>query len=200
MKEKEDKKEKLLNAAQELFEEKGFEGVKMRELSEKAGVNKGLLHYYFKSKEAIFHEVFKRKADKVYLNFEEILKKEGRSFEEKISEMVDSYFELLSANPKLPLFILSEINKNSDLALMTNMHKTIQGTVMLLEKELKEEGSQMPGFQFLLSLISLCVFPFIMRPLIHSAVEMIAGNQDPDKLLEQRKIIIKKTLINSIKQ
>ena len=54
-----DTKDKLLETAHSLFEEKGFDGVSMREIAEEAKVNKGLLHYYFKSKQAVFLGVFK---------------------------------------------------------------------------------------------------------------------------------------------
>ena len=39
---------KIAETARELFLEKGFDGVKMQELADRAEVNKGLLHHYFK--------------------------------------------------------------------------------------------------------------------------------------------------------
>jgi AcrR family transcriptional regulator len=196
---KEDKKEKLIETAQKLFEEKGYDGVRMRELSERAGVNKGLLHYYFKSKEAIFHDVFIRKAGKLYLNFESILKRDDIDFEVKIELMVDGYFNLLTKSPKLPLFILSELNKHPQLLKETQLPETMQGTIYQLDIALKEENAGLNAFHFLLSIISLCVFPFIMKPMIEAAMSRQMPDMNMKQFSMERKKIIVKTLINSIK-
>jgi TetR/AcrR family transcriptional regulator len=196
---KEDKKEKLIATAQKLFEEKGYDGVRMRELSERAGVNKGLLHYYFKSKEAIFHEVFIRKAGNLYFNFENILKREDIDFEEKIKLMVDGYFNLLTKSPKLPIFILSELNKHPKLLEQTKLPESIQGTIKQLSIELNGKGSDIDAFQFLLSIISLCVFPFVMKPMLEAAMNQQMPGMDIQQFSTVRKKIIVITLIKSIK-
>ena len=195
---KTDNKEKLIVAATKLFEEKGFEGVKMRELSEKAGVNKGLLHYYFKNKDVLFLEVFKRKASKLYINLESALTKEDATFEEKVAAMVDEYFKMLTKNPKLPLFVFSEVNKNPKLLTELKFSETISGTVNVLDKMLKKEGANINSFQFLLSMISLCVFPFIMKPIISAVTKKQTPNADMKTFFNARKTIIVKTLVNSI--
>ncbi len=195
---KEDKKEKLISTATKLFEEKGFDGVKMRELSEKAGVNKGLVHYYFKNKDAIFMEVFKRKAGKMYINLEEILSEPDSTFEEKVAKMVDEYMKMLAHNPKLPLFVFSEVNKNPHLLEQMKFGETIGTTVKLLSKILKQEGSKLDGFQFLLSTISLCIFPNIMQPMLSGIMLKQNPKMDMKIFLNKRKPIIVKTLVNSI--
>jgi len=195
---KEDKREKLITTATKLFEEKGFEGVKMRELSEKAGVNKGLVHYYFKNKDAIFLEVFKRKASNMYINLEEVLANEEITFEEKVASMVDGYMEMLDKNPKLPLFVFSEVNKNPHLLEQMKFGETIGTTVKLLSKLLEKEDAKIDGFQFLLSTISLCIFPNIMQPMITGLMAQQNPKTDMKTFLNKRKPIIVKTLVNSI--
>ncbi len=59
-------RDRIVIAARELFVQHGQHGVNMRELAERAGVNKGLLHYYFKTKESIFREVFQHQAGRLY--------------------------------------------------------------------------------------------------------------------------------------
>lgn len=54
-------KEKILDAAEIAFSEGGYTGVSVRDISERAGVNQGLIRYYFDTKEALFDEVYKRR-------------------------------------------------------------------------------------------------------------------------------------------
>ena len=51
---------KILTAAGEIFLEKGHAGARMQEIADRAGINKALLHYYFRSKDKLFHIVFRR--------------------------------------------------------------------------------------------------------------------------------------------
>ncbi|MDZ7635635.1 MAG: helix-turn-helix domain-containing protein [Bacteroidales bacterium] len=51
-------KEKIFLAASEIFEEKGHSGARMQEIADRAGINKALLHYYFRSKDQLFKAVF----------------------------------------------------------------------------------------------------------------------------------------------
>ena len=47
----------LIHAAYELIAEKGFEGLRTRDVAERAGVNIATLHYYFKTKEDLIRGV-----------------------------------------------------------------------------------------------------------------------------------------------
>lgn len=51
--EKEDARERILSASTHLFAEKGFDATSVNAIAEAAGVNKALIYYYFKNKEAI---------------------------------------------------------------------------------------------------------------------------------------------------
>ena len=51
-------KMKILQAAHTVFIRKGMDGARMQEIADEAGINKALLHYYFHSKDQLFHEVF----------------------------------------------------------------------------------------------------------------------------------------------
>ena len=51
---------RILEAAEKLFAEKGFDGSRVDDIAEKAGVNKALIYYYFKSKRDVLDELFNR--------------------------------------------------------------------------------------------------------------------------------------------
>lgn len=57
---KEDTRNRLLDAAEALFCEKGFDGVSVRELTAAAGCNLAAVNYYFGSKDKLYAEMFRR--------------------------------------------------------------------------------------------------------------------------------------------
>ena len=54
-------KEKILDTAEIAFAEGGYAGISVRDIAERAGVNQGLIRYYFDTKEQLFDEVYKRR-------------------------------------------------------------------------------------------------------------------------------------------
>src|SRR3954471_7344996 len=54
---------RILDAAEELFMQHGFEGASMRQLTGKAGVNLAAVNYHFGSKDALIEAVFQRRLD-----------------------------------------------------------------------------------------------------------------------------------------
>lgn len=52
-----DTREKILTSALELFSQRGFEGASIRDIAEKAGINKSLVHYHFRSKSDVLVEL-----------------------------------------------------------------------------------------------------------------------------------------------
>ncbi len=55
-------RDRILNAAEELFALRGYHGVTLREITRLAGVDLALVNYYFGPKQALFHEVLNRRA------------------------------------------------------------------------------------------------------------------------------------------
>ena len=103
----------VLAAAKKVFILKGMDGARMQEIADEAGINKSLLHYYFRSKEKLFEEIFKDTFAK-FIPKIDVLLSSNKSLEDKIKEFVKEYLELLQKNPHLPQFILQELNRNPD--------------------------------------------------------------------------------------
>jgi AcrR family transcriptional regulator len=61
--------ERLLQAGLELLDENGFEGLKIRQVTEKAGVNLGMFHYHFKTKDEFTRQVLKHLYEKFFQDF-----------------------------------------------------------------------------------------------------------------------------------
>src|SRR3954468_17116383 len=91
--------------------EKGIDGARMQDIADKAGINKALLHYYFRSKEKLFEMIFIEEARKFMPKVTSIMVSELTLFE-KVEKFVGEYIDTLLQNPLLPIFILNEIKQN----------------------------------------------------------------------------------------
>lgn len=183
----------------ELFRRKGSDGVNMRELAEKAAVNKGLLHYYFKSKEAIFREVFIHHAGLLWSEVREILEGEGE-LPEKLPLIVERYFALLGRMPSMPAFVLFEVQKDPGMLAKTALKENMMRAAAALTPELRRRGlppDRAEGLQFLLDLVALTAFTFGMLPGIAKVLKLNKARQAA--FLEQRKAHIISVLQQSFR-
>lgn len=95
--EKEQRKNVIIDAAEKLFFSRGFDNVSMEELAKEVELGKGTLYLYFKNKDALFFAIILRKMDKLHEIFRECadLKVSGR---EKSKLMGKRYFEFVHEN------------------------------------------------------------------------------------------------------
>ena len=75
--------EKIFEAATDVFVEKGMDGARMQDIATHAGINKALLHYYFRTKDQLFNAVFEKIARKIFKKFAPVFD-ENLTLEEKI--------------------------------------------------------------------------------------------------------------------
>ena len=87
----------ILNAARDVFYRKGLAGARMQEIADEAGINKAMLHYYFRSKDQLFEAIFKEGAMKIFPKISEYLQADLPLFE-KITNFVENYIPLLQEN------------------------------------------------------------------------------------------------------
>lgn len=166
-------RQRIILAARELFMEHGHDGVNMRELADKANVNKGLLHYYFKTKESIFKEVFQYQAGRLYGQVLDIVEGE-HPLERKVELMVERYFSVLAETPSLPAFVLFEVQRDPGMLARSPVRDVILKISSSIGPELRKR--KLPkgrdnGVQFLLDVFSLCAFTFAAFPGISKVMQ-----------------------------
>ena len=161
--------ERIKDAAKKVFTEKGFAGARMAEIATEAGVNKAMLNYYFRSKQQLFEMIFDEKVQQLFGTLIIILISD-KPFEEKIREFISNQIDIVAEFPELPVFVLSEVNRNPELL----EKKTKNLPVDLLRMQLQnifdkeaEAGKIRPvRFEdFMMKMISLNLFPFAARPI-----------------------------------
>ena len=102
--------QRILEAARKAFMHKGMSGARMQDIADEAGINKALLHYYFRNKDQLFEMVFKEAFTRFLPRLNQLIESDLGLFD-KIETFVGDYIEMALQNPFLPLFVLNEMNK-----------------------------------------------------------------------------------------
>lgn len=191
----------ILKAARKIFTSKGFDGTSMQEIADEAGINKSLLHYYFRSKEKLFTQIFREAFALLIPAFGDIFMSD-KTFYEKIEEFTDVYIQVMIDNPQIPAFVLMELNTNpgrlADLITGSGIHPELLLSTIKAEVD---NGSIKPidPRQLIVNMIALCIFPIAAKPLLMR----VLFNNDEDAyqvFLEERKKEVPKFIINSLKK
>lgn len=157
--------DKILRAASKVFTEKGFSGTRTRDIADEAGINLALLNYYFRSKEKLFEKIMFEKMQQMFGTILPILTDEKTSLDEKIDLATQKYLDLLSENPNLPLFVISEMQKgNSGLKNVLPVETILKNSTML--KQIQEKNADINPLHFLMNFLSLTIFPFVTKPVM----------------------------------
>lgn len=189
--------DKILIAASKVFTEKGFSGTRTRDIAEEAGINLALLNYYFRTKEKLFEQVMKVKIVLLFGQIIPIVTNEKTSLDEKIDLASVKYFDILTKNPNLPIFVLSEIQKKtSDVKSILPFEKVLNNSFLM--KQIKERKPDVNPFHFLLNFLSMTVFPFLGKPILQSFDLM--NDAEFQQFVEERKTMVPmwiKMMLNS---
>lgn len=189
-----DTEERILQAAHRVFLARGVDGARTQDIANEAGVNKALLHYYFRSKERLAETVFSRAARALFPRLAEAITGDG-TIEQRVHRFVAVELDFLQSNPYLPGYIVTEIRAHR-----VRMQALIRAilpveqmrSVVLagLQRQLDEEAAAglvrpMRADDFVVNLISLIVFPFVAAPML----EVMLGLDAPafGEFIERRK-------------
>jgi TetR/AcrR family transcriptional regulator len=193
--------EKILAAAKKIFLVQGMSGARMQDIADEAGINKALLHYYFRNKEKLFEVIFKEASSTFFPKIVGLIESDIPLFT-KIEKFCVEYIDMMIQNPYLPMFVLNEVNKdpNHFKENFWNNRENIFGKfVKQVEAEVKKRkiNPVNPAHLFI-NMISMCIFPVIAKPMW-----MIGSGMDELQFrffMEQRKTEVPKFIIESIKK
>ncbi len=192
--------EKIYEAAKEIFYRKGLDGARMQEIADLAGINKALLHYYFRTKEKLFGAIVKRVAE-VFFPVLFSTWNMDIPFEAKIYTFTDKYIDFLIKHPFIPNFVINLIHQNPDkVKSLLNFDKLPISAQ--LEEQIRveiEAGNiiDVDWRQIIISIISLSVFPFIGSPMLKIIFKL--DDEEFLKIMEERKLIIPKMVMAWLK-
>lgn len=181
--------EKIKEAARTVFTQKGYSATRTRDIAEQAGINLALLNYYFRSKEKLFKLVMVEKISELFGVITPIINNEKTSLDDKVLLIVDAYSTMLSQNPGLPLFVLSEIRNNPE-HFANNLQVGKLVTESFFVKQLLEKRPDIFPLHYIINILSMSIFPFIVKPVLEST-GVIDSNQ-LNAFTEERKTLIVK--------
>ena len=192
--------EQILNAAKNIFQSKGMDGARMQEIADKAGINKAMLHYYYRSKQLLFEAVFKNAFSLLAPQLSAVLNDDS-SIENKIKNFTSNYISFIVKHPYLPNFVIQELNRNQGFILKLKENISFPN-IEKFKKQVNEEVAKgiikpISAEQLFINIMALNIFPFIAKPLIMAFTN--SDNKNYKQLMEDRKTEVANFIINSIK-
>ena len=178
-----DAEQRILDAAHAVFVRRGTAGARMQEIAAEAGVNQALLHYYFRSKDRLAHAAFERAASQFMPAVIQVLASD-EELDAKVARIVALELDHLARAPFLPGYIISEVTHHPERArqlIASVTGRTPEDVRPQLTARLRQQidarvrrGTMRPiaPEQFIVNLMSLCIFPFAARPMISAMLGM----------------------------
>lgn len=194
----------ILQAAEALFLKQGFAQTTTKQIAQRAGCNQALLHYYYRTKDNLFVQIFEEKAKFIATHFLDI-NLTAQTLEERISQMVELHFELFRKNPRLVPFLLKEV-LSDPVRVAPILDKIKQYMVKIFAKidealhEEIEKGAARPvsTLNVILTLVSLDMAPFIIAPVLQRVLDLT--DEQLDEQLDKRKPEVVEILLRQIRK
>lgn len=192
----------ILDAARKVFIKKGLDGARMQEIADEAGINKALLHYYFRSKDKLFEMIFQEELGKFFPRMVGLMASTEIPFEEKIRGFVNNYINVFINNPFLPSFIIRELHRDPEYLQQFFIKSGFNvETIGVAIKGIADQLNISPdeARSFMINMVSICIFPFAGRPLIERIL-FENNHEEYDKFLEQRKTSVVDFILSTLKK
>ena len=169
----------ILEVAERLFLEKGFAMTSTTEIAKEVGCNQALVHYYFRTKDNLFNVIFEQKFKLFFQSVFEMKNMGNLSFQDKLRHFIESHFDLLRKNPKMPALILNELSRRPDQinVLREKLHTLPEQLFAELEKELQVEIKKgnirdISMMDIIISMLSLNIALFVIMPIAEKMLQI----------------------------
>lgn len=193
--------EKIKEAAKKIFIKRGYAGARMNDIADELGMNKALLHYYYRSKEKLFEVIFFEVFDMLLPKLKATVTTD-LPLREKIELFVNTYVDAIASNPYVPMFILHELSQDPDRFVeklkRRNSFPEIGQFILQIIQEMEEKSIQSyHPFHFFMNMISMCAFPFVARPMLQA----VSGIEDDhwNEIMAIRKEEVTRFILNAIR-
>lgn len=174
--------EKILEAAKDVFMKYGLYGARMQDIADTAGINKALLHYYFRSKEKLFDSVFEKALEK-YFDQMTVIGDKSLPIKDRLKVYVDNIFDFFREYPQMSMFIIKEISINPQMFHEKVAKLKYDKSLLIPTLQEAMEKGEIPSFDpvmFMINLHSLCAYPFLASPLYKLMLQKNGYDWDKD--------------------
>jgi AcrR family transcriptional regulator len=176
----------ILDAAEALFADHGFEAVSMERIGRAANLSRGAPGYFFGSKDALYRAVMERLFETteqlVERTHRELADVPGHDLDRTLEIVVDNLMEFLYERPTFVTLVEREALRRSGVMQGNRVHLTLLRMALTLTDRMDWTSAASNPQQLLLTLLSLCWFPLANPPLIRDL-----GGQLDRTFVEARK-------------
>ncbi len=187
-----DTEARIFEAALNVFSMKGKDGARMQEIADEAGINKALLHYYFRSKDKLYDRVFEYVMSRLTRSLGAAMA-DAKTFRDVLQNFVAAYIDFVDANvPIMRLMVSEHLVGGGRVA--DRLKAAIESSedfpprlflTRMLEAIERKEVRPVDPHQTLLTVLSSCIFFFIIFPTVEAIIPR--ASQDRAAFLEERK-------------
>lgn len=184
---------RILEAAHRVFLRHGTAGARMQEIADEAGVNKALLHYYFRSKDRLAETIFLQAARTLFPRMLQTMASD-LPLREKLHRVVELELDILEENPYLPGYLIAEFQYRPDrLRELLNeavpieeMRRAVLGKLQRQLDADADAGWLRPtrAEDLIVALISQLVFPYAAAPMLEA---MLGLDEEARRAMMERR-------------
>jgi TetR/AcrR family transcriptional regulator len=165
--------QKILAAAKQEFCERGLDGARMQAIADRAGVNKALLHYYFRSKDKLFEIIIRDLVKVIWEKIHNDLSGNARpaGLRSVVHSLVSSYIMAFAEQPELPLILIRQLlNRDKNMPVIAKYIIEAVGSgasqiYSVFEKEMKNETiKKVDPVQLMMNIMGMVLVTFLSRP------------------------------------
>ncbi len=193
--------EKILNAAKEVFMKYGLYGARMQDIADTAGINKALLHYYFRNKEKLFDKIFENALSR-FFEQAQVFENNSLPVKERVFQYVSNIIDFYAEYPQMSMFIIKEIGNNPELfrqkVMAAKKNKTFRLITSLEEAIKNGEVAKIDTAMFMINIQSLCSFPFLASPMFKHSLKSNGKDWNTDFSIDKLKKSVKKFIDDSL--
>lgn len=194
-------KDKILKEAQKLFIKNGFKGTSIRDIAKASETNVAMVNYYFQSKYNLFEIIFEEALEVLTRRIFETITSDLPFFE-LIETWINTYYEILFEYPQIAAFILNEVSLNPEALTQRIKNKNPFSSYSKIDKRIQQEIKngvirETPTADFLLNILSLCMYPFMFGNLAKTLMEI--PQEIYDGLIENHKKYVVEFTINALR-
>lgn len=165
---------RIFDAARRVFGRKGRDGARMQEIADEAGINRALLHYYFRSKQGLFEAVFERMFEQFISSFDAVLEP-GQPLADTLTRFIDHYIDYaIEHEDMIRLMVGENLRGASILGEALARAKRMEGSLPnRLEQAIRSAAASgeirdVDPQHTLLTIMSTCLHFIVMKPTVQA--------------------------------
>ena len=162
-----DKQVQIIETAEKLFADKGFDGASVRDIADEAGINVAMISYYFGSKEKLLEALFIYRASGTSQVLEGMLQNKELSPLQKVNVMIDYFIEKFHTQHSFHKIMMREQVTNQR-GVTSGLIQDYKKRNQLLVKQLIQEGQKTGDFSKNIDI------PILMGTLIGTVSHLVA--------------------------